>query len=181
MAGNQFGRHRGLQRLIAGKQAGEAETIAAHAFGGALQHKEDSSQVDREHPVPLRLSDIEQRPDFSYSRVVEQYVEAAPELIRVVEHALDVCRPGHIRLDGSLPKLVGKSLCAVAFHIRQQQPRAFACQAPRRCGTDAARSARDERMNAGEAISHLADRFQGRRPGIAPQPAQRPGGSPSRL
>jgi hypothetical protein len=59
-----------------------------------------------------------------------------------------------------LPKLVGKSLCAVAIHIRQQQPRAFACQAPRRCGTDAARSARDEGMNAFEAIGHLEDCFR---------------------
>ena len=114
----------------------------------------------RSHSV---LGDIEQRPDLGYSRIVEQDVEPPPQLISAIEHALDVCRPGHIRLEGSLPELIGKGLCTFAIHIRQQQPRAFACQAPRRCSTDAARSARDEGMNACEAISHLADLFQGRR------------------
>ena len=51
-----------------------------------------------------------QGPHFGDSRVVEQYVEPSPQLVGAIEHALDVGRFGDIRLDGSLPKLVGKGL-----------------------------------------------------------------------
>src|SRR5262249_5701222 len=56
--------------------------LLTHAFGGALQHEKDRTQIDCEHAVPFLLCKLEQRSDFSDARVVEQYIKAPPKLIR---------------------------------------------------------------------------------------------------
>jgi hypothetical protein len=75
--------------------------------------------------------------------------------MRQIEHALNVRGTGNVRLDGSLPKLVSEGLCTVTIQVRQQQLRAILCHASSTRGADATRSARDERMNAVQPISHL--------------------------
>jgi hypothetical protein len=92
---------------------------------------------------------------FRNPGIVEQHVKAAPALVCRIEHALDVRCPGDVRLDKSLPELVSEGLRAIAIHIRQQQLRAVTCHAPSARSADAARSARDERVNNVEPISHL--------------------------
>ena len=91
--------------------------LMAHAFSCALQHEKDGTQVDRQHTVPVVLGDIEQLPNFSDPSVVEQHVKASPALVRQIEHTLDVLCMGNVRLHRSLPKLVGKALCAVTILV----------------------------------------------------------------
>lgn len=126
-----------------------------HAFSCALQHEKDGTQVDRQHTVPVVLGDIEQLPDFSDPSVVEQHVKASPALVRQIEHTLDVLCMGNVRLHRSLPKLVGKALCAVTILVRQQQLRPIACHASSARSANATRSARDERMNTVQPTSHM--------------------------
>ena len=93
--------------------------MLTHALGGALQHEKDGAQVYRQHAVPVVLGDFEQLADFGDARIVEQRVEPPPALVGEIEHALDVRCAGHVRLDGSLPKLVGQRLCAVPIDVGQ--------------------------------------------------------------
>ena len=91
----------------------------AHAFGGALQHEKDSTQIYRQGAVPLVLSELEQLPDFGDPRVVKQHIQATPALVGQIEHTLNVVRAGNVRLDGRLSKLVSKGFCAITIYVGQ--------------------------------------------------------------
>ena len=91
----------------------------AHAFGGALQHEKDGTQVDRQHAVPFVLGEIEQLPDFGNPRVVEQHIQASPALVGEIEHALDVRCMRNVHLDKSLSELVSKGFCAGTIEVCQ--------------------------------------------------------------
>ena len=67
------------------------------------------------------------------------------------------------RLDGRLPKLVSKGFCAVTIYVGQQQLRAIPYHASSAGGADATGSARDERMNAFQPVSHLTSASYRRR------------------
>jgi len=56
---------------------------------------------------------------------------------------------------GRLPKLVSKGFCAVTIYVGQQQLRAISYHPSSAGGADATRSARDERMNTLQPVSHL--------------------------
>src|SRR6516225_96679 len=70
---------------------------------------------------------------------------------------------GNVRLDGRLPKLVSKGFCAVTIYVGQQQLRAIPYHASSAGGADATRSARDERVNALQPVSHLTSASSRRR------------------
>jgi hypothetical protein len=119
-----------------------------------LQHEKHGAQVDRQHPIPFLLGELEQWPDFGDACIIEQHIKAPPALVCRIEHALDVRCTGHVRLHRSLPKLISEGLGAVGTDVRQQQLRALARHASRAGGADTARSARDERVNTREPIGH---------------------------
>ena len=68
---------------------------------------------------------------------------------------------GNVRLDGRLPKLVSKGFCVVTIYVGQQQLRAIPYHASCAGGADATRSARDERMNTLQPVSHLTSALTG--------------------
>src|SRR6516225_10007985 len=145
---------RGLDQLSA-QLCTRNRALTAHAFSGALQHEKDSTQVYRQGAVPLVLSELEQLPGFGDPSVVEQHIQATPALVGQIEHTLNVVCTGNVRLDGRLPKLVSKGFCAVTIYVGQQQLRAIPYHASSAGGADATRSARDERMNTPQPVSHL--------------------------
>src|SRR6516225_1658015 len=100
---------------------------------------------------------------FGDPRVVEQHIQATPALVGQIEHTLNVVCTGNVRLDGRLSKLVSKGFCAVTIYVGQQQLRAIPCHASSAGGADATRSARDERMNTLQPVSHLTSASCGRR------------------
>src|SRR5215467_3085040 len=100
---------------------------------------------------------------------------AIPALLGQIEHTLNVVCTGNVRLDGRLPKLVSKGFCAVTIYVGQQQLRAIPYHASSAGGADATRSARDERMNALQPVSHLTSASYRRR--IRRKRVQKPRGN----
>src|SRR5215470_11388931 len=69
--------------------------------------------------------------------LLNTHIQATPALVGQIEHTLNVVCTGNVRLDGRLPKLVGKGFCAVTIYVGQQQLRAIPYHASSAGGADA--------------------------------------------
>jgi hypothetical protein len=139
VGGDLWDGHHGIDRAHVNDGTAPA---GFHLTRHGLGDQESPAQIHAQDGIEVSFADFQKRPGTKYTRIVDQYVDAAMPLRGLLDHGTNLLAVAHIAgpeisLMPDRPEFVLQGHTSLGLQINQKQMRTFGRHEAGTCGPDA--------------------------------------------